>query len=977
MTTPGQAGRRSRVTPLGDHHRPACWYSEAEIEPAPVSVQERVGRGPRVVAVAAGRDHSLFQLDNGAIWGCGSNGCGQLGPATVAGTEHSDERLLWSPQPLQHPPLRTLPAVLGSLAACTFLLRTATTKTQSVEAGESSQHPAGLRRVRSVRLHTPPLPVAWSHEQPPLLPQRDPGPAAGTRGEILPALLGDKRGPQSKRSPSAAARRWHVSKGRLCAFALRGQEPTVLDQQQLATLKALPHAWEDPDFPASMESLAHDWEGLEHTAGKRMAARWRDIRWCTPEQMDFAVEEGASGEEMMAAKTAKAQVLVDDVDYDDVQQGMLGDCYFLSSLAVLAEQPGLITRMLLVDTVLPSGVFGARFYKHGKPHDVLVDAKFPCTEERRDHERLDAVAWPARKSSKYGGGALKASASMGGFAATAGDASDGLRLAPAFSQAKKGELWPVILEKCWAKLHGSYQAIETGDPGQTLRDLTGAPSEHFSCSEPRLMWQALLEARRSGFVVAACMAMAEDGQAGEHERADGLIEGHAYSVLQAAEGTLRADGPRKGEVVRLIRLRNPWGNTEWDGEWSDTSEAWFTEERLAQQMGWDVEDDGTFFMELADFCRHFDGIFVNRCREGWEYAYVDAPPSQLLPSSLALYFRVSIPTAPVTDTASQKRGADDGDDPWQACLTLSQRDHQHGVGATDRPYAVVQLSTVRVSSAPPTHGHGLGGDSGGGAGSGGGIIGGSGTTHESPHTAGSGGGTTVEERSALLGGTPLRQGRECTMETSLPPGEYTVTAHVRLGPGVQPVPELSRMTFSCYCASRARVSLLSEAGAWGMVEAPDNGAADGGGIKELRLQEPLPPLCLASLYHRMTQSIGTSDNAPYIAAGVCEGGLSLRMWSSVSERVLCFLHSNATDKNEGILAVEGESEASPAMLAEEVAFTMSNMEFVRSMQGSEVEEGDNLIVTLAPGESAFTIMRAKHLGRYSINYSREVSIEPV
>ena len=44
---------------------------------------------------------------------------------------------------------------------------------------------------------------------------------------------------------------------------------------------------------------------------------------------------------------------------------------------------------------------------------------------------------------------------------------------------------------------------------------------------------------------------------------------------------------------------------------------------------------------------------------------------------------------------------------------------------------------------------------------------------------------------------------------------------------------------------------------------------------------------LASLYHRMTQSIGTSDNAPYIADGVGEGGLSLRMWSSVFERVLC------------------------------------------------------------------------------------------
>ena len=34
----------------------------------------------------------------------------------------------------------------------------------------------------------------------------------------------------------------------------------------------------------------------------------------------------------------------------------------------------------------------------------------------------------------------------------------------------------MILEKAWAKFHGSYSKVESGDIPSTLRDLTGAPA---------------------------------------------------------------------------------------------------------------------------------------------------------------------------------------------------------------------------------------------------------------------------------------------------------------------------------------------------------------------------------------------------------------------------------------------------------------------------------------------------------------------
>lgn len=49
----------------------------------------------------------------------------------------------------------------------------------------------------------------------------------------------------------------------------------------------------------------------------------------------------------------------------------------------------------------------------------------------------------------------------------------------------------------------------------------------------------------------------------------GLISGHAYSLLFVKE--------INGEV--FVKLRNPWGNYVWKGDWSFTSPLWTPELR--------------------------------------------------------------------------------------------------------------------------------------------------------------------------------------------------------------------------------------------------------------------------------------------------------------------------------------------------------------------------------------------------------------
>ena len=61
--------------------------------------------------------------------------------------------------------------------------------------------------------------------------------------------------------------------------------------------------------------------------------------------------------------------------------------------------------------------------------------------------------------------------------------------------------------------------------------------------------------------------------------------------------------------TELVCLRNPWGQAEWDGAYSDGSSAWDSvdESELAAIQAEDKED-GEFWMEYCDFIRYFSKV---------------------------------------------------------------------------------------------------------------------------------------------------------------------------------------------------------------------------------------------------------------------------------------------------------------------------------------------------------------------------------
>ena len=64
--------------------------------------------------------------------------------------------------------------------------------------------------------------------------------------------------------------------------------------------------------------------------------------------------------------------------------------------------------------------------------------------------------------------------------------------------------------------------------------------------------------------------MSPHSQVREACKSVGLVNGHAYALLRAIE-------PQPG--LRLVEVQNPWGQTEWNGKYSDAWPGWTDELR--------------------------------------------------------------------------------------------------------------------------------------------------------------------------------------------------------------------------------------------------------------------------------------------------------------------------------------------------------------------------------------------------------------
>jgi hypothetical protein len=176
----------------------------------------------------------------------------------------------------------------------------------------------------------------------------------------------------------------------------------------------------------------------------------------------------------------------------------------------------------------------------------------------------------------------------------------------------RNEFWAAFLEKAYAKMRGCYQALEGGQTATALSCLTGGNSQTIEFegmrNSPEDLYKKLQRALSRGALV--CLGISRvTGEEKEDKRDNGLVAGHAYSVLRCFE--LPEEFSEVESKRELVKVRNPWGEAEWNGKWGDNSQVWLTiPQKDKDSLQFTNQDDGEFWMEFDDLVAHFSNMTI-------------------------------------------------------------------------------------------------------------------------------------------------------------------------------------------------------------------------------------------------------------------------------------------------------------------------------------------------------------------------------
>ena len=360
-------------------------------------------------------------------------------------------------------------------------------------------------------------------------------------------------------------------------------ENTKKEKERLVN-KAMQYCWatggkfEDSGvggFPAAPGRAEGRSQPAVYNKGKPCAGMPTVTQWLRPEEFRNLQQPGESVPEAYRQPMFfKSMFEIEGI----IQGAGMDNRWFISALNIVASNRGQLDRIFFGEidpTWVTYGFFVCKFYQDDPKSDddwqvVVVDDRIPCDANGQ----------------------------------------------PAFCRHPDPNVyWAMIIEKAYAKFAGTYEAMQGGTVVQGLEDLTGGIGYKFDLAKrekewippkgdvPERLWDEMMEKMKTEHVVgASCQTK---GQPRPQTSKKGIELNRAYAVVTGGDF----------EDYKLIRLRIPLSEDgtvkEWNGKWSDHSAAWSS--RLMQMLHYSRDsNDGTFWMEYADLCKHFNKVYMCR-----------------------------------------------------------------------------------------------------------------------------------------------------------------------------------------------------------------------------------------------------------------------------------------------------------------------------------------------------------------------------
>jgi hypothetical protein len=323
-----------------------------------------------------------------------------------------------------------------------------------------------------------------------------------------------------------------------CVAACQRRVQAVASEQRRSGEK-----YQDTDFPPNARSLFASGQPPHQAPSDAWPSDWQRAS-----EGAFSKARTRNGTETHAASgshiTQEAFVL-----------GPLGCAPLLGALAA-ARALGKEPKDLIVWREPEAGVYGVRLFKDGEWMYEVLDDFLP----------LDAAGRPACS----------------------------------FARSSSGEMqdWLALVEKAYAKVHGSYEAAAGSTEAESMEDILGFGASRVDMSEFPIwgeLWQHLRGKRNRGYVQLAVRRRERLGEA----LTSGLISCFAYPLtrLELVDGEM------------LCELDNPWPHGDWNGRWGQRSPE---RARAARQLEPQPNSCKPFWMSSQDFCNNFTDVFEAR-----------------------------------------------------------------------------------------------------------------------------------------------------------------------------------------------------------------------------------------------------------------------------------------------------------------------------------------------------------------------------
>jgi Calpain family cysteine protease len=286
----------------------------------------------------------------------------------------------------------------------------------------------------------------------------------------------------------------------------------------------------DPDFPPSEKSLYGPFPPAEKPFG--------EVTWIRLSKF---------------YQFSKLKLSKKSLNPNDICQGLLGNCYFVSALCALTKTPRLIKFLFENEEANEWGVYSIWLNFNGSWTNYIVDDYVPI--DKKNNRLL-------------------------------------------FSSSASSQLWVPLLEKAYAKAYGGYLPIQGGDPASAFLDLTGGPVEVIpsihAIDDLEGLWEKM-KVHCSKEEIITCWTSSYSSSF--------LSPSHAYLIHLLHEVSFV-----ENSMLKIVNLINPWGLCDKVPEkYRPNSKYWPKEVRKSISLS---APKKSFFLNFYDFCTNFQGLTI-------------------------------------------------------------------------------------------------------------------------------------------------------------------------------------------------------------------------------------------------------------------------------------------------------------------------------------------------------------------------------